>query len=128
MIITKENENAFVFKTRIEFEGEGGATEFVELREFNTAESHIMLTSGGISQNGDVENVAAMLEKAEKFFPDCVVDSSFQYEDGTKLTGRQVYDILKKSNQLFSEITSVWLNSDRKGRLIKKAEGGNPLA
>lgn len=128
MIVTKGNENAFVFTTNIEFENPKGGTDFVVLREFNTSESHVVMTSAKINKNGEIDDIPAMIEKSEKFFADCIVDHSFEYEDGTKLSGRQVYDLLKKSNQLFQEIMTVWLNSNKKGRLIQKAEGGNPLA
>lgn len=128
MIITKDTENTFVFKTKIEFDNGNGGTDFVVLREFNTTESHTVMSAAKINKEGGIDDAPAMIEKAEKFFPDCVVESSFEYEGGQKLTGRQVYDLLRQSNQLFTEIMTVWLNSNKKGRLIQNAEGGNPLA
>ena len=69
------------------------------------------------------------MQQAEKIFPQCVVDSSFEKESGVKLSGREVYDIVKKSSSLFTEILHVWLSSNNNEKTARvKKDGGNPLA
>lgn len=91
-------EDFFVFKTKINLTEDG--KEFVELREPTQQEI------SGLSEDSE-KNMAIM----EKVFPTCVIDSSFELEDGTKADGKAVYKVLQKSGSLFTEILATWIQS-----------------
>lgn len=95
-MLLSEIQQKFVFKTRIELD----KNNFIELREPKQFEIINMSDDG--TKN---------LEVLAKIFPDCVVDSSFTKEDGTKATGKEIYDELKNSGSLFTEIITTWLQS-----------------
>lgn len=82
MIITKDTN--FVFKTTDKI----GDEDFVTLREPTTAE----FQKAGFSEDGSNN-----LVQLARLFPICVVDSSFEKEDGAKATGKEIYDLLEPS-------------------------------
>lgn len=107
----KGNEQKFIFSKKIEFTTDDGATEFVELREFNMEEMKQFQRAAQIttkSGEAEAEDWQAGFEKAEEFFKNCVVSSSFTYE-GEPATGKQIYDILKKNSPLFTSILTEWM-------------------
>lgn len=111
MVITnKEIEQTYLFSKKVEFSIGDSETEYVELREFNMEQAKQFQQAAKIS--GEDMDAVAALNKAEEFFPSCVVDSSFVHENGDKLTGKEVYNYLKKSSQLFQLILQTWLKND----------------
>lgn len=108
----KGNEQKFVFSKKIEFTSDDGSTEFVELREFNMEEMKQFQRAANVQVESDkveVKDWNAGMEKAEQFFSQCMIDSSFTY-DGEKASGKQVYEILKKNSSLFQDILNNWLS------------------
>lgn len=112
MVVTnKEMEESFLFTKRIVFTF-NDEEEFIEMREFNMEQSkQFQLASKPKIENGEIVEVDsfATFSKAEEFFPSCVVNSSFVKEDGTQLSGKELYNFLKKSSSLFQEILHAWL-------------------
>lgn len=97
MIKLSEASKNFVFKTKIQIDGEA----WVELREPSLIE--FKRFSGDDSQ--------ANLEAARKLFPACVVDSNFEDDDGNKATGEQIWKIIEPSASLASRVINDWLSS-----------------
>ena len=93
MIITKETN--FVFSTKVKI----GENDFVVLREPTTAE----FQKAGFDDNGSNN-----LVQLAKLFPLCVVDSSFEKEDGSKLTGKEIYDLLEPSASTMTNVLMDW--------------------
>lgn len=91
-------EKNYVFTTKIELSDDG--KEFIELREPNQQEF-----------NGFGEDGKKNLEQMEKIFPSCVIASSFVDDEGNEVDGKTVYNALKKSGSIFTEVLSIWLNS-----------------
>ena len=87
----------FVFTTRIELDN----NDFIELRELNQSEIK------DIGNDDAVQN----RESLAKLFPACVVDSSFTRDDGSKATGKEIYEVLKDSGSVMSEILTTWIKS-----------------
>ena len=87
----------FVFTTRIELDD----NDFIELRELNQSEIK------DIGNDDPIQN----LEALAKLFPACVVDSSFTRDDGSKATGKEIYEVLKDSGSVMSEILTTWIKS-----------------
>lgn len=112
MVVTnKEMEESFLFTKKIVFTF-NDSEEFIEMREFNMEQSkQFQLASKPKIENGEIVEVDsfATFSKAEEFFPSCVVNSSFVKEDGTQLSGKELYNFLKKSSSLFQEILHAWL-------------------
>lgn len=100
-------EKNYVFTTKVKLDDSGN--EFIELREPTQAEL-----------SGFSEDAKHNLEQMEKIFPNCVVDSSFENEEGIKATGKEIYNELKKSGSLFTEILSEWLNNVPFSARLKK--------
>ena len=101
-----EAEKKYIFTTKIELDN----GDYIELREPNTQE---------ISSFGD--DGKKNLELLEKIFPSCVVDSSFTDDNDNKVDGKTLYNFLKKSSSLFTEILNIWIESiPFQSRLQKK--------
>lgn len=107
-----EAKKVFLISTKIEFDSpdNSGAKEFVELREMNTTEMHQIMHAAKFDKEMEPTDIIGMLEQAEKLFPGCVVDSSFTKDDGSKASGREIYDVLKQSSGLLNDILSRWMN------------------
>ena len=99
------NENHFVFTKRIEFSFDG-QIEFVEMREFNMQElkDYQRATLGKTEE----EQTLALLDKLDVFFPACLIDSSFTFK-GERASAKQVYEVLKKNSELFTQILTCWM-------------------
>lgn len=93
----EEAKKNFIFETKIELNDEG---DFVELRE--PSQKEIMGLSDD-SQNN--------LKVMESLFARCVVDSSFEREDGNKASGQEIYDVLKESGSLFLDVLTMWMSA-----------------
>ena len=93
MIITKESN--FIFKTKVKI----GENDFVVLREPTTAE----FQTAGFDENGSNN-----LVQLAKLFPLCVVESSFEKEDGTPLTGKEIYDLIEPSASTMTNVLMNW--------------------
>lgn len=91
-----EAEKKYIFTTKIELED----GDFIELREPNTQE----ISSFG---NDDKKNFDLM----EKIFPSCVIASSFTDDEDNEVDGKTLYQFLKKSSSLFTEILKIWIDS-----------------
>lgn len=50
-------------------------------------------------------------ENLEKLFPKCIVDHSFTDDSENKVSGEEVYNVLKQSGSLFTEIINTWFNA-----------------
>lgn len=94
MKLSEVKEN-YIFYTKIDLDG----GDFVKLREPSTKELS-ELNSDGRS-----------LESLTKLFPACLVDHSFIDEDGGKADPGKVFDELKGSGSLFTDIVTTWLQS-----------------
>lgn len=121
-MIIEKGSNPFVFTTKIEFPNPGNEkeTEFVELREFNTAEKYKLMKAGEVDEDGNFKNVVEVLKVSGELFASCVVDSSFVDENGNKLSGDIVASVLKASSTTFDNILSYWVNSKNPFHLLQK--------
>lgn len=107
MLLSEINKK-FVFTTKLELP-EGN---YIELRE--PKQSEITALSDDGNKN---------LSMLEKIFPNCVIDSSFENDDGTKAKGEDIAKALRESGSLFTEILTTWLESiPFQSRLLKKAK------
>jgi hypothetical protein len=97
-----EARKRYLFTTKIELpaNNEEEAADFIELREPTLEE---------IQAFGD--NDKANTEALMKLFPTCLIGHSFVNEDGTKTTAVDVYNFLKDSSSLFTEIIDTWFKS-----------------
>lgn len=86
----------YIFTTKIELDKEN----YIILRE--PTQKEIV----GIS---DDENKA--LQTLEKIFPDCVTESTIENDDGTLASGTEIYNALKDSGSMMTEILTTWLQS-----------------
>lgn len=93
MIITKETN--FVFSTKVKV----GNDDYVVLREPTTAE---------FQKAGFNEDSSNNLVCLAKLFPLCVVDSSYVKEDGSKLTGKELYDLFEPSAHTMTNVLMDW--------------------
>lgn len=92
----------YVFKTRIYLE-EG---VYIELRE--PTQKELIGISDDSSKN---------LELLERIFPACVVDTSIEENP----SGKEIYDVLKESGSMMTEILTTWLESiPFQSRLLRK--------
>jgi hypothetical protein len=88
-----EMKDKYIFYTEIDL----GGGDFVKLREPTMKEFNEINSSG------------RNLESLNKLFPACLADHSFTDEDGAKAAPGKVYDELKMSGSLFTEILAAWL-------------------
>jgi hypothetical protein len=93
----KDVKEKYIFFTEIDL-GDG---DFVKLREPTIDELNGMNNAA----EGD------RIDELSKLFPACLVDHSFKNDDGGKSGNAEVYNTLKNSGSLFSEIISAWLAS-----------------
>lgn len=93
-----EIKKKYIYTTRIELED----GEYVVLREPNQEE--IILISQGDSQSDTMKQM-------EELFPKCLIESSFTTDAGKPASGNELYNELKASGSLFSEILTLWLDS-----------------
>jgi hypothetical protein len=107
MNITEARKN-YIFTTKIEIpaltdEEETTDTEnidFVELREPTIEEMKLF---------GD--NEMKNLEALKTLFPKCLVNHSYTNDDGTKSVNQDVYNLLKDSASLYTDIIKIWFES-----------------
>ena len=95
MIITKDTN--FIFKTKVKI----GENDFVVLREPTTAE----FQKAGFDENGSNN-----LVQLAKLFPLCVVESSFENEEGKPATGKEIYDLLEPSASTMTNVLMSWFS------------------
>jgi hypothetical protein len=106
MNITEARKN-YIFTTRIEIPAllnETDDTEnidFVELREPTIEEMKLF------SDNNETKNMEAL----KTLFPKCLVNHSFTNDDETKSTNQDVYNLLKDSASLYTNIIELWFKS-----------------
>jgi hypothetical protein len=94
-----EAKTKYIFTTKIELE-EG---DYIVLREPSIQE--MQMFSG---DDKDKKNTEAV----EKLFPICLVEHSFYEDDSkTKAGNDSVYEMLKDSASLFTEIVDIWFKS-----------------
>lgn len=105
-----EAKEHFIFTTRIDLNDDG--SEYVVLREPSTAEI------SGLGDDGEKN-----LEIMNKIFPNCIVESSFTTDSGEPADGKAIYNVLKDSSSLYTEIIETWMTSvPFKSRLSKKGK------
>lgn len=95
-----EAENNYVFTTTIKVFGE----EWIKVREPNFVEFQKLQTINPEDTDKLGEELLALL-------PKCIVDSSFENEDGTACNGNQIYELLAKSAIGLSETVSEWVKA-----------------
>lgn len=105
MKISEVKDN-FIFTTRVDLTDDG--KEYVVLREPTTQEIQ------GLGNDG-----LANLEVMTKCFPNCVIESSFTDDEGNPADGRTIYNALKGSGSLFTEIITNWIQSVPFGSRLK---------
>ena len=93
MVIRKDTN--FVFQTTVKI----GEDDFITLREPTTAE---------FQKAGFTEDLSNNMAQVAKLFPACVVNSSFEKEDGTKLTGKEIYELLEPSAHVMTNVLMDW--------------------
>lgn len=89
----------YIFTTKIDL----GDDEFVTMRE-PTIDEYQKISAGG-------EDEDKMMNQLKLIFPKCVVDSSFEDDNGNKATGQQLYDLFSKSSTNFTAIIQDWISS-----------------
>jgi hypothetical protein len=89
--------NKYIFNTKIDL----GDNEFIKLREPSISELD------GLNKASEENRVIEL----EKLLPLCLVDHSFTNSEGGKATNKEVYNFLKDSGTLFTEIIGVWIES-----------------
>jgi hypothetical protein len=97
-----EARKRYLFTTRIELpkDNEEEEADFIELREPTLEEIQAF-------GDDDKKNTEAL----KKLFPTCLVGHSFINEDGTKTANIDVYNFLKDSSSLYTEIIDTWFKS-----------------
>jgi hypothetical protein len=97
----------YIFYTEIDL-GDG---EFIRLREPNVAELDM------ITNAKDADRIATL----GKLLPSCIIDHSFENDNGEKAEAGEVYRFIKESGSLFIEIVGKWFDSGPfKSRLRKE--------
>lgn len=101
-----EVKQKYVFTTRIELpvddeKKENDEVEFIELREPNLQEI----------KDIQVVEESKMIDAYERLFPICLINSSFTDEDGKEANAKDVYNALKNSGTLFTDILATWIQS-----------------
>jgi outer membrane protein assembly factor BamA len=93
----------YLFTTKIELPKEADETiaDYVVLRELTVQEMQ------QFSQEKEKENIKLL----EKLFSDCMVEHSFVEDDETPTPNQEVYNFLKESGTLFTEMLDIWFNS-----------------
>lgn len=84
----------YIFSEKISFD-----KEYIILRE--------PLTSEIDGMNDDYKNNISILKK---IFKNCIIDSSFINDDGSKASNEDIYNALIKSGSLFSELLNEWIS------------------
>lgn len=87
---------SFVFKTKIQID----ADSWVELREPTLIE---------FKKFG--ENAQTNIDIARKLFPICIVNSNFEDDDGNKVSGQQIWEVIEPSASTASRVINEWLSS-----------------
>jgi hypothetical protein len=87
--------NEYIFNTRIDLDG----GDYITLREPSMRELNEINEAG--------RNVSSL----SGLFPACLIDHSFTNEDGGKAKPTEVYEALKESGSLFTEILAQWLQN-----------------
>ncbi|MDR0722100.1 MAG: hypothetical protein LBF75_04795 [Treponema sp.] len=97
----------YIFTTKIYLDDE--EEDYVELREPSLQE---MQSLGGDSK----QNIKTL----EVLFPKCLIRHSFVDDDGESTDSKAVYDMLKESASLFTEIIDTWFKSIPFNSRLKK--------
>jgi hypothetical protein len=111
-----EARRRYLFTTKIELPKDNPddineESDFIELREPTLEE---------IQGFGDDDKKNT--ETLKKLFPVCLVNHSFINDDGTKTTTIDVYNFLKDSSSLYSEIVEAWFKSIPFSQRLKKQQ------
>jgi hypothetical protein len=108
-----EARKKYLFTTKIELPKEDNEDEvdFIVLREPTIEEMQLF-------SNDEKKNV----ETLKQIFPKCLVDHSFIDNDGTKTVNKEVYELIKDSSSLYSEIIDMWFKSIPFQSRLKKKE------
>lgn len=62
------------------------------------------------------------IETFGKLLPSCIIDSTFENDDGTKANGEQICAILSCSGSLYTDVVKTWLESLPFQSRLKKKE------
>lgn len=103
-----EAKQKYIFTTRIEFDD-----DFIVLREPSQEEI--------VNLKKEKEDDVGLVDSMEKLFSGCLVDHSFT-KAGKKASNNEVYEVLKPSATLFSDILTEWMDSLPFQSRIKRKE------
>lgn len=92
-----EAQAKYIFTTRIELEDEG---DYIVLREPTTLEMREFGEDG--KKNADL---------LIKLFPTCIIEHSFENDDGTLSDTKAVANFLLKSGTLYTRIIETWMEA-----------------
>jgi hypothetical protein len=95
-----EARNKYLFTTKIELPHEEEEFDYVVLREPTLEEMQLFSDDG--KKNMDT---------LKGLFPKCLVEHSFVNDDSTPAKNQEVYNVLKESSSLYSEIINAWFES-----------------
>ena len=95
------NEKNFIFTIKINLMD----NEFIVLRE---------PTAGEFQKTqafNNTDDSSKLFEQMRKLLPNCIVDSSFENENGEKASGQEVFNFIDKSSTLELKVITEWINA-----------------
>ena len=97
-----EARKKYLFITRIELprENEGDDIDYVVLREPTLEEMQLFS-----------EDSKKNIDSLKGLFPKCLVEHSFVDDDSSPTKNQEVYNMLKESSSLYTEIIDAWFKS-----------------
>lgn len=93
----KDIASKYVLNTRIELNDD----DYLVLRELTEKEMFSF----------DQENGKANMELLSKLMPECIIEHSFENEDGEKASSKDVVKELQKSGSTYMSIVEKWMQS-----------------
>lgn len=102
--MSKLSEKNYVFTNKIMID-----EDFIELREPTSLE---------IKDLG--EDNTKNIEVLKKILPSCIIDSSFEDDDGNKSKASEIVKMLEKSGSMYYEVIQAWQSSIPFGSRISK--------
>lgn len=99
-------ENNFIFKTTINLDDEN----FIILKEPEFKDTSKLTKAQAEAQAEEDET--KILEVFGEILPSCIIDSSFENENGEKASGKEIAEMFKKSGMFYTEIIGTWIKSN----------------
>ncbi len=92
-----EAQKKYVYHCKIEIDDD---KNFIDLRELNFAEK---------AKLNKVQNEIDYNPELKKMMPSCIIDSSFEDDEGNPANGSDIVKMLEKSSSLLDDIINVWI-------------------